>query len=209
MEEKKAKNGKKKAFIIVALLLAAALIIYLCTALSGSKPADPAESTEPTESTEPVSQDKDPVSSAKPEASEKPEESPAPTESTAPTQTGASSSGSTGSTEHQHNWQAVYMTVHHDEAGHYETVTVQAAWDEQEMRGTYVCNVCGYQGYDADDHILIVHDGAGSYGYIQVPTGKTIHHDAVTEQRWVVDTPAYDEQVITGYKCSCGQEKLA
>lgn len=114
------------------------------------------------------------------------------------------------STEHQHSWQPVYKTVHHDEKGHYETVVVQAAWDEPEMRGTNICNVCGaYGGNDIADHIDDVHGGAGSYHYEKVPTGNTIHHDEVTEQRWVVDTPAYDEQVIAGYKCSCGQEKLA
>lgn len=127
------------------------------------------------------------------------------------TNTGNTQSGNqnSNSTEHQHSWQPTYKTVHHDEKGHYETVVVQAAWDEPEMYYTNVCNVCGYQGYDADDHILLVHNGAGSYHNEGFPTGNTIHHDEVTEQQWVVDTPAYDEQVIAGYKCSCGQEKLA
>ena len=35
----------------------------------------------------------------------------------------------------------------------------------------------------------------------------TIHHEAVTEQVWVQDTPAYDETIVTGYKCSCGATK--
>lgn len=113
------------------------------------------------------------------------------------------------STEHQHSWQPVYKTVHHDEKGHYETVVVQAAWDEEILRYTDVCNVCGYQGSNVADHIWDAHDGAGSYHNEGFPTGEYIHHDEVTEQRWVVDTPAYDEQVVAGYKCSCGQEKLA
>lgn len=121
------------------------------------------------------------------------------------TQTGTN----TGNTEHQHSWQPVYKTVHHDEKGHYETVVVQAAWDEQEYELRTVCNACGYMGSDVPEHIMFDHDGAGSYGSIPVATGNTIHHEAVTEQQWVVDAPAYDEQVIDGYKCSCGQEKLA
>lgn len=102
----------------------------------------------------------------------------------------------------------MYKTVHHDEKGHYESVVVQAAWDENIYEGTNVCNVCGYRGLDAGDHILLVHNGAGSY-HAEEWVVDTIHHDEVTEQQWVVDTPAYDEQVIAGYKCSCGQEKLA
>ena len=41
----------------------------------------------------------------------------------------------------------------------------------------------------------------------------TIHHEAETheedikEKRWVEDTAAYDETVITGYTCSCGATK--
>ncbi|WRK55524.1 hypothetical protein SD457_12525 [Coprobacillaceae bacterium CR2/5/TPMF4] len=35
----------------------------------------------------------------------------------------------------------------------------------------------------------------------------TIHHDAVTKQVWIVDQAAWDETVITGYKCSCGATK--
>lgn len=127
------------------------------------------------------------------------------------TNTGNTQSGNqnSDSTEHQHSWQPVYKTVHHDEKGHYETVVVQAAWDEEKLRYTDVCNVCGYQGSNVADHIWDAHDGSGSYHNEGFPTGEYIHHEAVTEQRWVVDTPAYDEQVIAGYKCSCGQEKLA
>lgn len=234
MENKKSekKNNKKIAIIvIIAVLLAAAVI--LCVLLPKSSPADPDESAAPTESAEPTSPD-----SSKPNASASPEASATPTESAAPAQpgnngsnqntgsgsqttpgqsggsTGNQTSGTqtganTGNTEHQHSWQPVYKTVHHDEKGHYETVVVQAAWDEQEMRYTDVCNVCGYQGSDVAEHIMFDHNGAGSYHNEGFPTGNVIHHDEVTEQQWVTDTPAYDEQVIAGYKCSCGQEKLA
>lgn len=29
-----------------------------------------------------------------------------------------------------------------------------------------------------------------------------------TWNKWIVDKKAYDEQVIVGYKCSCGEWKL-
>ena len=45
-------------------------------------------------------------------------------------------------------------------------------------------------------------------GYHTEEKQVTIHHDAVTEQRWVVDQNAYDKTVTTGYKCSvCGATK--
>lgn len=239
MENKKSekKNNKKIAIIvIIAVLLAAAVI--LCVLLPKSSPADPDESAAPTESAEPTSPDSSkPNASASPEASAAPTESAAPTQpgntgsnntntgsgsQTTPGQSGGSTgnqnsgtqtSGNTqsgnqnsDSTEHQHSWQPVYKTVHHDEKGHYETVVVQAAWDEPEYESHAVCAGCGAWIENNLDHM---YECGYGYSVQEFPTGNTIHHDEVTEQRWVVDTPAYDEQVIAGYKCSCGQEKLA
>lgn len=108
-----------------------------------------------------------------------------------------------------HSWVEVTSTVHHDETGHYETRTVSEAWDEAIKEGKAVCNYAGCGAYydTADevlDHIFIAHDGHASYSVKKVTTG-TIHHDAVTEEVWVVDQAAYDETVVTGYKCSvCG-----
>lgn len=120
--------------------------------------------------------------------------------------TGTSTGGNTGNTGHQHNWQPVYKTVHHDEVGHYETVVVQAAWDEPVFESHAICSGCGAWIDNNLDHIFDCGEYGSGYSVHEVQTG-TVHHDAVTEQRWIVDTPAYDEQVITGYKCSCGQEK--
>ena len=114
--------------------------------------------------------------------------------------------------QHVHSW------VHHDATGHYETVVVKEAWDEQttvqeaRTRTYVICNGCGQKfygddilrhGYEATDEELL--NGCGSSGggisetyYVDVP--KTIHHEAVTEQKWVQDTAAYDS-------CSCGARK--
>lgn len=108
-----------------------------------------------------------------------------------------------------HNWVAQTKTVHHDEVGHYETVTITAAWDEDIYEAHYICNQCGYDaGTDAE--AMGVHLFSGNcqnYSTKRVVVG-TKHHDAVTEQKWVVDQKAYDETVTTGYKCSvCGATK--
>ena len=38
---------------------------------------------------------------------------------------------------------------------------------------------------------------------------KNIEHHDYAGKEWVVDTQAWDEEVIVGYKCSCGEEKEA
>jgi len=139
---------------------------------------------------------------------------------------GSSSSGG-GSTQketsHTHNWVAQTKTVHHDEVGHYETVVVQAAYDEEVENITYrsICNRCGMDttGFEVqhatevipgeyDEYGIPVPKCGGSWALNPVTTYKTVHHDAVTEQKWVVDKAAYDETVTTGYKCSgCGATK--
>lgn len=99
--------------------------------------------------------------------------------------------------QHQHTW------VHADATGHYETVVVQAAWDEQvPVYGDVahdICNVCGAELTEANvtehtrNHALAYEGGGYHTEWRRKQTGtQTIHHDAVTEQRWVQDTSAYD-----------------
>ena len=86
---------------------------------------------------------------------------------------------------------------------------VEAAYDEPVYDYKAVCSACGAK-YDSGDavlnHIDDDHDGLGSYSVKKVQV-DTIHHAAVTEQRYVVDQAAYDEQVLAGYRCSCGATK--
>ncbi|MCM1494493.1 MAG: hypothetical protein NC089_01680 [Bacteroides sp.] len=134
--------------------------------------------------------------------------------------TGGNQVGST----HQHTWQAQYRTVHHDEEGHYGNVCVKEAYDEPIYEGHYVCNYCGKditasgEGPDhciacgppyPPDHLLYgqFETQGSSYGTIRVQVGTT-HHEAVYEEKWIVDKKAYDEQVLDGYKCTtCGATK--
>ena len=111
--------------------------------------------------------------------------------------------------QHFHSWQPVYTVIKHEEKGHMETVVISPAWDEDEMEWVTVCNVCGYVGADVPEHIVDAHDNNGSYHSEPRPTGNKIHHEAVSEEQWIVDSPAYDEQVIAYYICSCGETKSA
>lgn len=110
---------------------------------------------------------------------------------------------------HTHSWQPVYGTVHHDAEGHYETRTITEAYDEPVYESMEVCSACGATyapGTGMSAHIQQAHGGEASSSVQQMQT-DSIHHAAVTEEVWVVDREAYDEQVITGYSCSCGATK--
>lgn len=124
------------------------------------------------------------------------------------------SSNSSKPAEHTHNWVAQYKTVNVPEQGHNEQVLVQAAYDEQvpvtEMKEFSICNNCGADitGF-ASEHILNGTCRRYHTEWREVTTGyNTIHHDAVYETRYVVDSPATTKQELTGYKCSsCGKTK--
>ena len=134
-------------------------------------------------------------------------------------------SGGSGSVDtHKHSYTIpITETVHHDaishqeDQGHYETVTISEAWDEEIYENHTVCYTCGNN--------TIIDGQAGSHQIWHAEKGETcrygtasilvdtIHHDAVTEQQWaenwvtVVDKEAWDETVTVGYKCSCGAKQ--
>lgn len=125
------------------------------------------------------------------------------------------SSNSSKPAEHTHNWVAQYKTVNVPEKGHNEQVLVQAAYDEQvpitEMKEFSICNQCGADITGRYIEHFEANDGCSGYHseWREVVTGyKTVHHDAVYETRYVVDSPATTKQELTGYKCSgCGKTK--
>lgn len=126
-----------------------------------------------------------------------------------------SSSSSSKPAEHTHNWVAQYKTVNVPEKGHNEQVLVQAAYDEQvpitEMKEFSICNQCGADITGRYIEHFEANDGCSGYHseWREVVTGyKTVHHDAVYETRYVVDSPATTKQELTGYKCSgCGKTR--
>lgn len=128
-------------------------------------------------------------------------------------------SNSSKPAEHTHNWVAQYKTVNVPEKGHNEQVLVQGAYDEQvpitEMKEFSICNQCGADiTSDPWGHLeQSAVNGGNCGGYHserrETVTGyNTVHHDAVYETRYVVDSPATTKQELTGYKCSsCGKTK--
>ena len=136
--------------------------------------------------------------------------------SSKPSNNSGSSSNSSKPAEHTHNWVAQYKTVNVPEKGHNEQVLVQAAYDEQvpitEMKEYSICNVCGADITNnttshTDAHALAGEGGGWHSEWREVVTGyNTVHHDAVYETRYVIDSPATTKQELTGYKCSsCGK----
>ena len=139
--------------------------------------------------------------------------------STKPSNNSGSSSNNSKPAEHTHNWVAQYETVNVPEKGHNEQVLVQAAYDEQvpvtEMKAYSICNQCGADitGNTTAHMKNSLLNGGNCGGYHtewrETVTGyNTVHHDAVYETRYVVDSPATTKQELTGYKCStCGKTK--
>ena len=131
-----------------------------------------------------------------------------------------SESGSNNSKpgEHKHDWVAQYTTVNVPEKGHNEQVLVLAAYDEQvpitEMREYSICSTCGADitgntSAHMKAHMLNGENGNFHSEWREVVTGyNTVHHEAVYETRYVVDSPATTKQELTGYKCSgCGKTR--
>lgn len=128
-----------------------------------------------------------------------------------------SSSSSSKPAEHTHNWVAQYKTVNVPEKGHNEQVLVKDAYDEPTYGYEYhsFCNTCGLDltangindAQHVTQHMLNDEGGSTTQKPVEVQTG-TIHHEAVYETRYVVDSPATTKQELTGYKCSgCGKTK--
>ena len=163
------------------------------------------------------SSNKNNSSSSKP--SSKPSNSGNNSGSSKPSNNSGSNSSSSKPAEHKHEWVAQYKTVNVPEKGHNEQVLVQAAYDEQvpitEMKAHSICNQCGADltGLDIDAHFKNSYFNGGDCGgyhteWREEVTGyKTVHHDAVYETRYVVDSPATTKQELVGYKCSCGKTK--
>lgn len=110
----------------------------------------------------------------------------------------SSSSNSSKPAEHTHDWVAQYKTVNVPEQGHNEQVLVQAAYDEQvpvtEMKEICVGNQSGLQ-INGDPNEYLLNNSNGDSGWHSewretVVGYKTVHHDAVYETRYVVDSPA-------------------
>ena len=132
---------------------------------------------------------------------------------------------------HEHNWEPVYETVHHDAVIKEEQVWVvdKAAWDEPVYKTVYIClqcengecSVCRERGVEQAEfsssqerreHQYDCQDNGGSC--MNSTNRKKIvdytHHDEEGhyETQTVTVSGAYDEQRLVGYRCSsCGERK--
>lgn len=125
----------------------------------------------------------------------------------------SSSSVSKPSHEHVYNI-PVTQKVHHDAVTKTETVTVvdQAAYDEPIYESHQVCKVCNKDFGKGENATVKAINHSVETGHSYHSTSfkvGTKHHDAITHQetKTIVVTPAYDEEKVTGYKCSCGKTK--
>ena len=128
---------------------------------------------------------------------------------------------------HTHDWQPVYKTIHHDAVSETQTVIDQEAYDEPiysvnryfETSSMFVTDPngnCLYSGPDDEcpEEISNLLNLEGYHGMSSLIVEEeryqsgTIHHDAITHEEQVVVQDVYDEQVVSGYICSCGQTNL-
>lgn len=156
-------------------------------------------------------------SSSKP--SSKPSNSSNNSSSSKPSNNNGSNSSGSKPAEHKHEWVAQYKTVNVPEKGHNKQVLVKDGWDEQvpitEMKAFDICNDCGavLNSSNIDSHVkdhMINDTGNGGWHteWRETVVGyKTVHHEAVYETKYVVDSPATTKQELVGYKCSCGKTK--
>ena len=183
------------------------------TSSSSSKPSSkPSNSSNNSGTSKPSNNSGSNSSSSKP--SSKPSNS---SNSSSSKPSNNNSSNSSKPAEHTHNWVAQYKTVNVPEKGHNEQVLVKDAYDEPTYGYEYhsFCNTCGLDltangindAQHVKQHMLNGEGGSTTQKPVEVQTG-TIHHEAVYETRYVVDSPATTKQELAGYKCSsCGKTK--
>ena len=104
----------------------------------------------------------------------------------------------TNTTPSQPEPQPIYQTIHHEEVGHWETQVIAEAWDEPVYERKIIGNNTGTV-YASTLEFAGNTNGDEGYHVGNVQVGTT-HHDAVTQQVWVVDQAAWDETIIVGYR---------
>ena len=94
--------------------------------------------------------------------------------------------------------QPIYQTIQHEEVGHWETQVIAEAWDEPVYERKIIGNNTGTV-YASTLEFAGNTNGDEGYHVGNVQVGTT-HHEAITQQVWVVDQYAWDETIIVGYR---------
>ena len=206
--------NKKKLFIIVSILAAIGLVVMLFM-LPKSKTNNSAKpiSTETSTSNKNNKKDdkKDNKQDEKKDSKkeDKKEDTSTTSETSVTPTTGTevqndnnnssvTNTPTTNTTPSQPEPQPIYQTIHHEEVGHWETQVVAEAWDEPVYERKIIGNNTGTV-YASTLEFAGNTNGDEGYHVGNVQVGTT-HHDAVTQQVWVVDQAAWDETVIIGYR---------
>ena len=209
--------NKKKLFIIASVLAAIGLVVMLFVLpkpktnnsakheTSSENSASKKNDKKDTKESDKKDSKKDDKKEDKKEDTSTTSETPAtPTTGTTTNETqntdnsSSVSTPSTNSTPAAPAPQPIYQTVHHDEVGHWETQVIAEAWDEPIYERKIIGNQTGTI-YSNVDEFAFNTNGDGSYHVGDVQVGTT-HHEAITQQVWVVDQAAWDETVIVGYR---------
>ena len=215
--------NKKKIFIIVSILAAIGLVVMLfmlpkprtnnsvkhetSTETSSSKESSKKNDDKKNQTSKKDNKKKDDKKEDKKEDTSTTSETPVtPTTGTTSTEVQNNNNSSsvtntpttTNTTPSQPEPQPIYQTIHHDEVGHWETQVIAEAWDEPVYERKIIGNNTGTV-YASVDEFAFNTNGDEGYHVGNVQVGTT-HHDAVTQQVWVVDQAAWDETVIVGYR---------
>ena len=204
--------NKKKIFIISSIIAAIGLVVllFMLPKPKTNNTAKHETSTETSSSKESSKKNDD----KKNQTSKKEDKKDDKKEDTSTTSTETPTTGTT-STETQNNNnstsvtntpstnttpdpQPIYQTIHHEEVGHWETQVIAEAWDEPVYERKIIGNNTGTV-YASVDEFAFNTNGDEGYHVGNVQVGTT-HHDAITQQVWVVDQAAWDETVIVGYR---------
>ena len=207
---------KKSAKIIAAILIIAVVLFAVLHVLPKPKTNNTAKHETSTETDKDDKKDKkdnkqsdnkdgkknDKKEDKKEDASTTSETSVTPTTGTTSTEVqnnnNSSSVTNTPSTNTTPAPQPIYQTIHHDEVGHWETQVIAEAWDEPVYERKIIGNNTGTV-YASTLEFAGNTNGDEGYHVGNVQVGTT-HHEAVTQQVWVVDQYAWDETIIVGYR---------
>ena len=216
--------NKKKLFIIVSILAAIGLVVMLftlpkprtnnsakhetSTEISSSKESSKKNDDKKNQTSKKDDKKKDDTGKKedkKEDTSTTSETSVAPTTETTSSEVQNNNNNSsvintptTNTTPPQPEPQPIYQTIHHDEVGHYETQVISEAWDQPIYERKIIGNNTGTI-YNSVSEWGDNANGDEGYHVGDVQVGTT-HHDAVTQQVWVVDQYAWDETIIAGYR---------
>ena len=206
--------NKKKLFIIASILAAIGLVVMLFMLPKINNTAKHETSTETSSSKESSKKNDDKKNQTSKKDDKKKDDKKEDTSTTSETPvtptTGTTSTEvqnnnnnssvttTTNTTPSQPEPQPIYQTIHHEEVGHWETQVIAEAWDEPVYERKIIGNNTGTV-YATVDEFAFNTNGDEGYHVGNVQVGTT-HHDAVTQQVWVVDQAAWDETVIVGYR---------